>query len=343
MKEKSKRKTNLKSSIIVLLLVAILLIASSYAWFTSNQTVTISSLDVSVQTKGGLQISVDGTNWKSIVQNEDLKNAINSYASSTNQLPAELEPVSTVGTTDADTGFMNMYYGSVVTDEKGDYLLTAAKDTETSGTEGKFIAFDLFFKVEKDTDVYLSTDSNVITQEGKTDRGLQNAARVAFIDEGNTAQGSSIATIQGLKGAINTYIWEPNYNVHTAAAVGNAYDTYDITTTETSTTALPYDGIKAVFDATYDNGNDENGDPLPKGVKLLRKSNAASYADLFATVSPTHKTVKDFEKNLALFTLTQGITKMRVYMWIEGQDVDCENNASGTDISFNLQITQLDA
>ena len=26
-------------------------------------------------------------------------------------------------------------------------------------------------------------------------------------------------------------------------------------------------------------------------------------------------------------------------MWIEGQDVDCENNASGTDISYNLQFT----
>ena len=40
-----------------------------------------------------------------------------------------------------------------------------------------------------------------------------------------------------------------------------------------------------------------------------------------------------------IFTLTAGITKVRVYMWIEGQDVDCENTASGTDISYNLQFT----
>ena len=26
-------------------------------------------------------------------------------------------------------------------------------------------------------------------------------------------------------------------------------------------------------------------------------------------------------------------------MWVEGQDVDCENNASGGNIDFNLQIT----
>lgn len=26
-------------------------------------------------------------------------------------------------------------------------------------------------------------------------------------------------------------------------------------------------------------------------------------------------------------------------MWIEGQDVDCENNASGATVSFNLQFS----
>ena len=41
-------------------------------------------------------------------------------------------------------------------------------------------------------------------------------------------------------------------------------------------------------------------------------------------------------------TLAEGITKIRVYMWVEGQDVDCENNASGTDIGFNLQFTAVD-
>ena len=37
--------------------------------------------------------------------------------------------------------------------------------------------------------------------------------------------------------------------------------------------------------------------------------------------------------------LEAGVTKIRVYMWVEGQDVDCENNASGTDISYNVQLS----
>ena len=81
MSKKSKRKNDVKSSILVLLLIAILLIASTYAWFTSNRTVTVNSLDVNVAAKNGLQISADGTNWKSILQKDDL-------------LPANLKPTS---------------------------------------------------------------------------------------------------------------------------------------------------------------------------------------------------------------------------------------------------------
>ena len=38
-------------------------------------------------------------------------------------------------------------------------------------------------------------------------------------------------------------------------------------------------------------------------------------------------------------TLQAGITKVKVYMWVEGQDVDCENSASGSDISFSFELS----
>lgn len=40
-----------------------------------------------------------------------------------------------------------------------------------------------------------------------------------------------------------------------------------------------------------------------------------------------------------VFSLEAGITKVRMYMWIEGQDVDCEDDASGSNIAFDLQLT----
>ena len=43
-----------------------------------------------------------------------------------------------------------------------------------------------------------------------------------------------------------------------------------------------------------------------------------------------------------VFSLKADITKVRMYMWIEGQDVDCEDDASGSNIAFDLQLTVKD-
>ena len=47
----------------------------------------------------------------------------------------------------------------------------------------------------------------------------------------------------------------------------------------------------------------------------------------------------NFNENMEMFNLKAGITKIRVYIWIEGQDVDCENNSAVGDIEFNFQFT----
>ena len=69
----------------MLLLAAILLISSSYAWFTANKTVTVfPTLDVNVEAQNGLQISTNGTTWKSIISKTDITTG---YTGSVNQLP----------------------------------------------------------------------------------------------------------------------------------------------------------------------------------------------------------------------------------------------------------------
>lgn len=325
MAKRNKRKNNTRYSLLLLLLLLVFLIVSTYAWFTANQTVTISTLDVNVQTSNGLQISADAINWKTILQKEDITGATATYATNTNQMPTEMEPVSTAGV--VTSGVMDMYSGEVDAHDNGvDYTLVSNKLTDTRGTDGTYIAFDIFLRVDQASQVYLTTASNVTYKQGATDKGLQNAARVAFIDEGNASIETEPTTIQALKNGTSSIIWEPNYDVHTAAGVLNAKEIYGITTTTTGGTQLSYDGIKAAID-------------IGKGV-TLKTANKTSFADLFETVTPTISTVKDFDAQQSLLNLNAGITKVRIYMWVEGQDVDCENNASGTDISFNVQITK---
>lgn len=324
-KKNERRKNNLRYSLLLLLLLLVFLMVSTYAWFTANQTVTISTLDVNVQTSNGLQISADAINWKTILQKADITGASATYTSSVNQVPDEMQPVSSAGIVDTDTGYMDMYFGTVdALDDGTGYSLASDKEVDTRGAEGRYIAFDIFLRVDQTTQVYLTTASNIITKEGAADKGLQNAARVAFIDEGNIADVGDSTGAQALKGGTTSIIWEPNYDVHTAAGVANAKEIYGLDTTTTGATQLSYQGIKAEFADT-------------EGVTL---KNTNTFSQYFQTVTPTISTVKDFDTQQTLLNLKAGITKVRIYMWVEGQDVDCENNASGTDISFNVQITK---
>lgn len=351
-RREDRRKRKKYRLLILLLLMfgtGIMLATSTYAWFTSNKTVSVNTINAQVEAKGGIQISTDGTKWKSIISTTDITNAYKTYATSANQMPNILEPVSTVGVPDA-SGKLPMYYGTVVTStsetNNGEYIITAVKADDKDDSkrkddagalkdgeeEGKFIAFDLFFKVEKDTQIYLMPSSGIRFQDGQTDTGIKNASRVAFLELGNIADGSAVSDIQALNAgtAAATHLWELNYDAHNSTGLANARDVYGDTVyaAAQSKTLVPYAGIKAEISAAND--------------VLLGKATQTDAADYFQDVTPNYKTKEQgegYDDYLKIFSLTKGISKVRVYMWIEGQDIDCENNASNGQIKFDLQIT----
>ena len=337
--EKTERRSHKKKLLLLLMLLlvtGVLLGTSTYSWFTANKKVAVNDITVNVAAQNGIQISVDGTSWKSIVQTSDLLGAATKYPGAVNQIPSEtssIAPVSTVGNIDSN-GRMEMYLGDVLTNETtGEYILKSTKEEEVAGSVGSFIAFDLFFKVDENTPVWITPDSGVTTSG--VDTGIKNATRMGFVILGNTTAGDTLGNIQGLNaGASATkYIWEPNYDVHTAAAVNNAYDTYGLSTTQTGGSLLPYSGVKAEFDAV-----DNVSLKVPS-----TQTHATQYSTYFGAVTPDYTTVAAFDQNLPIWTFTKGITQVRVYMWVEGQDVDCENSASGGNITYSLSITSENA
>lgn len=326
MKKNKQKKTSLKSAIVLLLLIALLLITSSYAWFTANQTVTVSTLQVNVKASNGLQISADAQNWKTVLEKADLTTAAGTYADLVNQLPeTDLEPVSSIGS--VTDGKMDMFYGVVEADadQAGEYYLSSTKQTDATGTTGKYIAFDLFLKVDQKTTIYMTPNSKV-TFAGDSDKGLQNAARVAFVTEGSATVDKSPDEMRKLAlGTGTAKIWEPNYDVHTAAGVAAARDTYQVTTSTTNGSQIPYYGIKAVIPA--------------KTIPMKQVTTANPSETYFEQATVDYKTTAANTSTVQFAELAAGVTKIRVYMWVEGQDVDCENSASGTDIKFDLQFT----
>ena len=310
--KKDERKRRLLFLIFLFMLTVTIGGTATYAWFTSNRSISVDPLDVNVTTVNGLQISADGVNWSAKVTRADLEGAkTGEYPGATNQLPATLGAVSTSGRVTA--GLLDMYYGNVRTDETtGNYMLTTTKQTEEINCVGDtacagkyYIAFDLFIKADAAMDIVMTSNSGVVTT-GDYDRGIQNSARVAFLKEGQ--------------------IWEPNYNSHTTQGAQNAYSVYGTTVPIDGTAGrLNYVGVKANI-----------SDP---GVNI---KNTTTDTTNFEPVAITYETItgntSDIDFRVGSDKLEKGITKYRVYWWVEGQDVDAENNATGTAMRLNLEF-----
>lgn len=328
MDENKKKDKKLSYLMLLLLFTALMLAISSYAWFTSNRLVAVEGLNVHIQAQGGIEISVDGSDWKTVVTGDDIAGARATYGGSINQLPANLEPVSTGG--DVVSGFMNMYYGNAVNSAAGEYMLTATKSGETEGSgansDGKYMAFDLFFKVDNASDMYLTPDSKV-TYLGTTNAGVENAVRFAFLDEGTVSIASGAGSAQGLRGAAtaDAYIWEPNSDTHSGTGITNARELYNITLGTTGNAPVSYSGVINQISAA-------------QGI-LLQNANSTNYPAFFRTVDVDYSTTSGFTTNKQVWNFPAGITKMRIYIWIEGQDVDCENGSSSGDLEFQFQLS----
>ena len=307
-----------------LIMLIIILVTSTYAWFTTNKNVAINGMNVQVESTGNIEISVDAINWKTTISKNDLLDNVRAtYGAAINQIPSEgVYPVSTSGIVRG--GKLDLFFGEVSVDKQTDkYMLKATKETETHGESGKYIAFDVFFKVSRETIVYLEGTTKIKSAglvNTATSTGIENAARVAILIQGN---GETAQAVQGLNGATDSIIIEPNYNAHTTEAIEVAKRLYNISgLNKTSNAALDYYGVNAAIT-----------EPVPI---------ASTIDTYFTLVKPDIKLATSFFNGgdrTELFTLEKGITKARIYMWIEGQDVDCEDAASGAMINFDLQFS----
>ena len=347
MAKRKEKKKKLKSLVLLLFLTIVLLSTSTYAWFTANRSVTIDPINVRIAASSGLQISTDATEWKTLISNTDITTPTN-WSGNTNQLPSQLAPVSTNGS--VTSGYLNFYKGTVegikTGADAGKLALTAVKSpAEAKGTTGDFIAFDIFLKVDDEAgaDIYLENGSGVKVKAETTDKGLQYAARYAFVIEGNVPSTSTAAAAQALMTGNSSIVVEPNYDAHKASGTNNASLYYGLSTTTAASgvAAVPYLGVKAAISTPIvllDTNPGTGGTPSStyfESVPTLYRTNVA-YSDQDEEHKEAYKGSTKETNLLNAFHLSTGITKIRVYMWIEGQDVDCENSASGSDLTYKL-------
>ena len=320
---RSRRKLN--SLFMVLVLTGMLLLSSTYAWFSANKVVTLKGINAKVAAAEGLQISLDGETWSSeiTINKENLTAALgNNYA-----WPDELIPVSTTGAT--TSGNMNMYYGDVSADGTS---LTQAKDKTTDTTQ--FIAFDLYFKNSSSSEtgdiLQLNSGTMVdIASDGVENTGLENSVRAGVVLWGGTAvmsaDGDTVRAIEA--GTPLVSIWEPNYNKHIAEVVKNDERI------DSDSSAFTTLGLKGIGDGTVEGINEKSleGESSTLGEQTTIQTDAS-------LTSATNLTNLGGD---SLMLSPNAIMKARIYIWLEGQDPDCIDTAStGKSLDFEIGFTK---
>ena len=264
-KENQKR---LHSLILLTAFTAVLLIVSTYAWFTAQTDVSISNIRGKVEVSEGLEISLDGKRWTGMLDfgsdevslttpaSDDNGIIFGPVSSGVNVVPAEIKPVSTSGEAQEEAKALAM-----LTSNYADGALDKVALCEENAPQG-FYAFDLYVKNSSSTGtadevLQLNSDSwawvlpkgapittDTKTYNGDADSGLQNTIRVAFARyDDNGALSSIPATASGesvINGVADNYtgtkdhkinavsIWEPNYKYHVQYILDTVKPMFDV-------------------------------------------------------------------------------------------------------------------
>ena len=292
-----------------------------------------------------------------------------------------LIPMSTVGKINTTSSRLTMYEKGSFTATPGGYRIMASEVQNGGATEvDGYVAFDLFIKnlsgneyytelnKKNEEAIYLTTDSTVtVANGGIKNTGIENSVRVAFAQIGRVkATIEDVPTITGItcetKGSVtgicadrDAQIWEPNDTKHVPNAI-NWYNTSCLKRTGEDLTdeksfsgdcnpvvnGIGYDtyAISGVIDHTdkvdvYD-GPDYNG---YTGSTATTATTGKLMA--FPYFTDTMKNLEGTDRPTFITLAPNSITKVRVYIYLEGQDVDNYDFASlGKQISVAFGFTK---
>ena len=304
----------------------------------------------------------------------------NAYTGHHNISPTEMLPVSTLGLVSSNTMTDLKMLRGKIENSKILSEIKPMNEQQTDATKTDYpgyFAFDIFLKNSSKNDtqddiLQLNYDSSLeIMDASKVNTGLQNTARVAFVKYSGTSdvmakQATILKETAGVGvGAVSSYIsdvaiWEPNSNAHSeyivtnnnmitwSAADSTAYATktldngkkgFDVTT-QMPTYALKESSEGATINDIYKWDGSET--KVQKQYVLQTKVTAkASTEDDYALEDGVQDLVSTSNGTTKFGIAPSKISRIRIYVWLEGQDVDCINYAShGGGIKVNIGLVK---
>lgn len=306
MKNTLKKRTFI-SAIAMLVVSAIVLTSSTFAWFSMAKRVEVQTMELNITSPDGVQLSGNANAFTTMLTLADLKGETTArwaaYEGNQNNFPELLSPSSSVF--DTTKALPKFFSGSI--DDLGKINATEVLSDVASG----YVAFDVFVKVSQDQKVYWN--ETTITCGDNED--VVSAMRVALVNCGTVAPKAESEAILGTLPANpfqnRTVMYAPNSTNHSDAS-GYA------------------DG--AIVPDLYISSAFSNRTPTGNGKNIMQEG---QYTSTFKGTSVTDTT----KAENAYFNAVSGINRVRVYLWMEGNDVDCANDVAGATIGFNLVFT----
>lgn len=332
--EKVREEKNFNLLLFVTFLSGVLLIVSTYAWFYASLNVRVNFFNIKVTDEKGLFISLDGINFGSVVEidKDYLINGLSDvYPNNSSQWARfGLFPVSTIGIKTPMDDRFSMYQITKTTqilDEISKRIQVDVGEMTEEGVnnENSFIAFDIFLKNASGApfpdNLYLDEGTSVVYDDTKynEDAGTINSLRIGFLKMSSVPHKTPIEEIQNItcNNDCEAIIYEPNHLRHSEASIERAE---------------PY-GVKLIngqYNPTYAVYNTGRNLELSNGQE-------GSYFELDEEHFTLQNTRTDFTNSL--FEIPNGITKVRIYIWLEGQDMDgIDTQGDGAFVTVTLNL-----
>ena len=362
--KKNKKKSEMNAMFFIILLALVIFIISTYAWFSTQRNVSITNLNGTVEVAEGLEISLDAENWSNGLVLGDEEGQLDiiddAYEGNHNIKPTEMLPVSTLGLAGSNRTDLLMLRGTLNNSiqlnniQKMDEEETNSEMTTYPG----YFAFDVFLKNSSRQDdiddvLQLNYDSSLeIMETENSSTGLQNTARVAFAKYAGTSDTmADAATILketagiGVGGSpvyiTDVAIWEPNSNDHVDYVVQNNNKITGAGASFNATTQMD----------TYALTDSSEGQSIADIYKWDGTERLLQKQNVLQTTKTSTEDYSIAEGVQNLVSTSDGLTefgiapnkicRLRIYVWLEGQDVDCINYAShGGGVTVNIGLVK---
>ena len=313
--KKTIKKRAFISAIAMLIVSAIVLTSSTFAWFSMAKTGTV-EMDLTIASPDGIQISANTSAFTTALTMADFKGTSGSryaaYSGNINNFPENLSPVSSI--LRCNPGLPTFYSGAI--DDQGKCTVT----TVPNDVGSNFVVFDLFIQLASATNVSFANSKIEcvepdLANPGKTkvaeNQETVMAMRMATINCGLVEKNAvasdikaKVPTGQNLNGANVAQMLEPKPDQHTSIAKDKGASGTIITNYMMGT------ADKVYCDSTYNN-------IIPSTSTVVTGTNADATCSIPAQA---------------------GINRIRVYIWMEGQDVDCANDVAGSALKVTLNF-----